>query len=230
MQTDDDLEIKILEILSRSPQTTKKELFDELFDWLVDRRFKSGLPDTRDEFRQLLKNDISQELYRIALARGWVSRVQTRRYTRYSFVDRPPRPALEDDVFRLATAEELRSKYWASRFAYWELEFLRRRKALAAHRATVPEPSQGRKGGKRGPAPSIPQQQIDAIIKARGGEWRTESALESICDELDQKNIDLPKRWAKWARKPRSWVRAMEYQKRLVIKQLEYSLKMTRSQ
>jgi hypothetical protein len=197
---------------------------------LVERRFKSGLPGTREEYRELLKNGISQELYDLALARNLVPRVQTRRPIIGWFGERPlDRTAPNIDAFRPATALELR-RYWAHRFAHWELEFLKRQKAqLAAVTAVRPGTSRSDRVGRRGPKPSIHHYDIAAIVRRRGTAWRAELALEAICEELDERHIPLPTAWAKWQPRSRSWRRALQNQKRLVIKQLEYSLQMAPS-
>jgi hypothetical protein len=234
METDEDLEIEILRtrsrLLSRIPL---KVCLGDLFTWLAQKRFEGAPPKTREECRRVLENDVSRQLYDVAISNRWFPLLQVGRPVRATFSSIAPESAHQANRHargghRLPTLREARNANWATQLLDQEIHFLKTQKAAqeaAATGRTLAVPPVVGKPRRRGPPVTIRHAEIAAIVRKHGAGWRSESALEAICDELQQKQIPLPIAWAKWRPTPRSWGRGLEYRKRNVIKQLEYSLK-----
>jgi hypothetical protein len=79
---------------------------------------------------------------------------------------------------------------------------------------------------RRGPEADLANHKKVAMIVQRfGDKWKSGDAPERICKEIDEEHVPIPKNWAKWKPKPRSWDRALENRRRPVIQALEYRCK-----
>lgn len=81
----------------------------------------------------------------------------------------------------------------------------------------------------RGPRPNMEYHRaIAAVVNPYGDNWRTESNLGEIAVELDRDKAKTPppKAWANRRPPTRSWWRAFQNFKELVIKKISYSLQM----
>jgi hypothetical protein len=78
---------------------------------------------------------------------------------------------------------------------------------------------------RRGPAPKKENWTIWEEVSKYGEGWRQEDNLVLICGVLDNKNVPIPTVWARWDRKPHSWIRAADHDKGKVIKVIEGRIK-----
>jgi hypothetical protein len=129
---DDGLKIKLMRIQARLTRNNRQECFRELFQWLVERRFGERWPETEDECTQLLVTELSQQVYDIALTKGWIWQQQTRRYTRYiEYFHGPGVREINErnwrDAHRLPTANEVRDHCWTDLILEWQARFLERK-------------------------------------------------------------------------------------------------------
>jgi len=236
MELDRDLieEIRRLDDKLRRREARIGACLIELFDWLAQRDLARSPPKMKAEWEDRLGNHLSRQVYDVAVKNRWTRPVQ---------IGRPVRGimgAIADDArlrevaatnrsaYRQPTFEELR-RYWEHRFSEWVWHFENQRGKPNAVDATVPGTEVVPRHGRRGPLAKIPHAKIVAIVKQHGwpGTWREEPAIGDICDALDQEQLPLAAKWKKWQPKsPRSWKRALEYDKRRVVKHLEYCLEM----
>jgi hypothetical protein len=78
---------------------------------------------------------------------------------------------------------------------------------------------------KRGPKPKMKfHRTVTEVVGSFGPKWKQH--LERIAAKLDKLKIPAPQAWATRERRALTWTRAVEYYPAVVVKVLEYSLKM----
>jgi hypothetical protein len=83
---------------------------------------------------------------------------------------------------------------------------------------------------KRGPTPDLERHcNIARIVQPYGDDWRQDANLNLIGDALDSAKIPVSPKWKKWKTPARSFSRALEMRKHLVIKAIQYSLDQAQS-
>jgi hypothetical protein len=147
-ELDDDLKLKVLRIEATFTTHNRKEACCQLFDFLVERQFAREPPETEEDCKRLLENDLSQAAYDIACQRGWLPLIQAGRkvhYSEYLLGDRARQLNALNKPDRLPTMEEARDSWWWQLIREWEARFLERRKAAVATggRPTQPQSASG---------------------------------------------------------------------------------------
>jgi hypothetical protein len=59
-------------------------------------------------------------------------------------------------------------------------------------------------------------------VDLHGTKWKSE--IESICTELDEKHVPIPKPWRRWKEKPKCWTEAVDDNRSAVIDAIRYRL------
>jgi hypothetical protein len=98
-------------------------------------------------------------------------------------------------------------------------------KKVEGQRYREPQKLTGR-NGRRGPTPNMERHRaIAGIVNPYGTLWKEESNLVKIAGQLDKSKIPASPAWARRQPAIRSWARALQMNRDLVIKAIEYSLK-----
>jgi len=80
-----------------------------------------------------------------------------------------------------------------------------------------------RLASKRGPDPNMVLHQ--AVAKATKPfllQWK--QYLDEIAERLDRDKVNIPDSWKKWNPRPRTWSKAVSYERSRVIKRIDYTL------
>lgn len=83
---------------------------------------------------------------------------------------------------------------------------------------------------RRGPTADMDlHQATEQVVTPYGSNWKNESNLEKIAEQLDKNPLTPPpKQWAERKPPARSWSRAVRHYPEVVVKRISYSLKMAR--
>ncbi len=148
MAEDQDLKIKLLRIQSKITRDNRRECFRDLFQWLTERRFKAQWPQSEEECVRVLSQEVSQQVYDIALSKGWIWQEQTRTYTVYTEYlhgsgVRDVNERNRREAHRLPTAAEIRDAWWADLILEWQARYLEMRNVQPSEGTPTGSPDQG---------------------------------------------------------------------------------------
>jgi len=169
MAEDESLKVKLLRIQAKIHKSNRKECLSELFQWLVERRFRERWPETEEECVRILSEEISQQVYDIALSKSWIWEEQVKSFVvLMEYIHGPGVREINErnrrEAYRLPTVEEVRNAWWADLILEWQARFLESKATLA--RDTVAVTS----------APCV----NDRMIRKEGDYWTLVFAQKTI--------------------------------------------------